>query len=84
MGRYRANIETVLRHIMDMLPDVDLDGQWSMDIMQNGDDFYLIDMAAADTSALNECIPKGRLKKQTEDWLPDIADIQEKISGDPG
>lgn len=84
MRRYHENVETVLSHVEKLIPDVALEGQWSVDIMQNGNDFYMIDMAAADTSALNECIPKGRLKKQTEDWLPDIADIQEKIPGDPG
>ena len=44
----------------------------SVDIMQNGDDFYIIDMALAATSALSECVPPGLLKPLKENWLPVI------------
>lgn len=44
----------------------------SVDIMQNGDDFYIIDMALTATSALNECVPVGLLKPLKENWLPVI------------
>ena len=74
MGRYNTNKGTVLAHIQELLPDVTLKGQWSIDIMQNGDDFWLIDMATADTSALNQCIPAGKLKKAAENWLPEHID----------
>ena len=40
--------------------------------MQNGDDFYIIDMALAATSALSECVPPGLLKPLKENWLPVI------------
>lgn len=40
--------------------------------MQNGDDFWLIDMATADCSALNDCIPKEKLNKVPENWIPDF------------
>lgn len=46
-----------------------LKGQYSIDIMQNGDDFWLIDMATADHSALNEYMPQNALKKAEENWL---------------
>ena len=67
--RYESNKDLVLRRIEEMLPDINLDGQWSIDIMQNGSDFWLIDMAAADTSALCDCVPAGRLRKSEEHWL---------------
>lgn len=70
MGRYEDNKDAVLSHIREILPDIELSGQWSIDIMQNGDDFWLIDMATADTSALKECVPDGLLRKTEEDWLP--------------
>ena len=35
-----------------------------MDIMQNGNYFWFIDMATASESALKECIPKGKLKNE--------------------
>ena len=49
-----------------------LKGQWSVDIMQNGSDFWIIDMATADTSALNFCVPRELLKKSEENWIPQI------------
>ena len=42
-----------------------------LDVMQNGDDFWLIDMATADTSALSEYI--SGIEKQKENWLPDFS-----------
>ena len=74
MRRYNENKDTVLAHIKEMLPDVNLEGQWSIDIMQNGQTFWLIDMATADTSALRNCVPAGRLKKTPENWLPEHID----------
>ena len=44
-----------------------------MDIMQNGNDFWFIDMATASESALKECIPKGKLRKMEENWIPEIS-----------
>lgn len=72
MARYEANKDMIVERIRDMLPDISLDGQWSLDIMQNGDDFWLIDMATADTSALNDCVPVGLLKKAPENWIPQL------------
>ena len=74
MKRYEDNKGKVLGHVKELLPDLRLTGQWSLDVMQNGDDFYLIDMALAENSALNDCIPAGELKLGTvEDWLPDLS-----------
>ena len=70
MKRYEENKDTVLHHIEQLIKDINLSGQWSIDIMQNGNDFWIIDMATADTSALNDCVPKDKLKKATENWLP--------------
>ena len=68
--RYDKNISRVLEHIAEMAPDIRMNGQWSIDIMQNLDDFYIIDMATASTSALSDCVPKGRIVKEEEHWLP--------------
>ena len=77
MNRYNENKDTVLSAVKEFIPDVNLEGQWSIDIMQNGEDFWLIDMATAETSALKECIPKEKLKKGP--GIDEIADntIQE-------
>ena len=69
--RYDENVDRVLEHVREMAPDIRMKGQWSLDIMQNGDDFYIIDMATASTSALSDCVPKGRIRKEEEHWLPE-------------
>ena len=75
MGRYEANKDAVVNNIEAMIPDMaaaGLTGQWSVDVMQNGEDFYIIDMALAANSAFKECIPKGVLKIEEENWLPKL------------
>jgi hypothetical protein len=68
--RYHDNLESVTKHVKNLLNDLDLKGQWSLDIMQNDDDFWLIDMALANQSALNDVVPKEKLTNQSIDWLP--------------
>lgn len=69
--RYNENAEKVLINIAAMAPDIKLTGQWSLDVMQNGDDFYIIDMAEAAQSALQDCVPAGRIRKMKEYWFPE-------------
>lgn len=70
MARYKESADKVKKHIEEMLPYFLLEGQWSIDVMQNGDDFYIIDMALATNSALVECVPKNLLKPAKENWIP--------------
>lgn len=73
MGRYEANKQAVLEHVREILPDLDLHGQWSIDIMQNGDEFWVIDMALAENSAFyKDCVPEKLRAPQEEDWIPAI------------
>ena len=69
--RYNENAEKVLINIAEMAPDIKLAGQWSLDVMQNGDNFYIIDMAEAAQSALQDCVPAGRIRKMKEYWFPE-------------
>ena len=71
-SRYEANKDAVLEHIREMVPEVGLSGQWSIDVMQNGKDFWLIDMAQAANSALNDVIPKDKLRAPSENWIPEL------------
>lgn len=81
MEKYRKNADMVREKIEEMLPAFGLKGQWSIDVMQNGDDFYIIDMALAANSALVECIPKELLKPVQETWIPPrIWTDEEKIT----
>lgn len=72
MKRYYANVDKVCAHIKAMLNDIDLSGQWAIDVMQNGDDFWIIDMSLAQNSALNECIPESLRKPLKENWIPTL------------
>lgn len=72
MKRYRANVGKVCENIRAMLKNIDLTGQWAIDVMQNGEDFWIIDMSLAQNSALSECVPKHLRRPQKENWLPEI------------
>lgn len=81
MEQYDKYRDKVLQKIEAMLPFLDLEGQWSLDVMFNGvnedgtDDMYLIDMALARHSALVECVPRELLKPVEEDWVPEIQEV---------
>lgn len=77
MRRYWENEDKISNALKKIIPKVDLSGQWSVDIMQNGEDFWIIDMAWAQDSALNECIPKSKRKYMEENWIPRIPAISE-------
>lgn len=73
MDRYYKNKDRVLRNLENVLPKLDLRGQWSVDIMQNGDDFYIIDMALAENSAFyNEYVPENLRNPSEENWIPKL------------
>ena len=75
MDRYYANIDLVLQEVEKLLPGLDLPGQWSLDIMQNGEDFWLIDMGLAEQSTFREVIPKALRRPMKEEWLPNLGEI---------
>lgn len=79
MARFNKYKSTVEKHLQEMLDEgVQLHGQWSVDIMLNGEDeheeseVYIIDMALAQYSALKEYMTEP-LKKVKETWIPKIA-----------
>ena len=74
MERYDAHKDEIMGQLQSMLPDFEMTGQWSIDVMQSGSDFYIIDMALAANSALSECVPKGKLRPVEENWLPRISE----------
>lgn len=75
MNRYLKNKNQIIERINELIQDIDtLSGQWSVDIMQNDKDFWLIDMAIANNSALYNCVPKHLQKQYDIDWLPVLDD----------
>ena len=74
MADYETNKQLILNKTDELVASTEgLSGQWSLDIMKDGNDFYLIDMALAANSAMKECIPKDKLKAVNEDWMPKIS-----------
>ncbi len=69
-SRYDDSARLVAEEIGKILPSVKLAGQWSVDVMRNGDDYYIIDMALAENSALNDCVPQEKLRAYPQQWLP--------------
>lgn len=70
MRRYNENREKVVEHIREILPALDLPGQWSIDVMQNGDDFWLVDMALAENSFFYaKCVPPELRRPSTTGWM---------------
>ena len=69
-SRYDDSARMILEEIKKILPTVELVGQWSIDVMRNGDDYYIIDMALAENSALNDCVPREKLRPYPQQWLP--------------
>lgn len=53
---YNEFLNRVKTEIKTMLPKLDLSGQYSIDIMKNGDDLYVIDLALMSESALTELL----------------------------
>ena len=69
-SRYDDSVRMILEEIKKILPAIELVGQWSIDVMRNGDDYYIIDMALAENSALNDCVPREKLRAYPQQWLP--------------
>ena len=73
MREYEATKDLVATHVVGLLPGLDLAGQWSLDIMRDGDDYWLIDMAPAERSTFYEqAVPKGKRRPMMENWMPEL------------
>ena len=64
---YIYKVEEMIKKLLDN--NIEMKGQWSIDIMQVENDFYLIDMALAENSYYYDRIPKELRKSIKEDWL---------------
>lgn len=70
--RYEDNKNLVISEVEKLLPDLNLKGQWSLDIMLNDEDFWLIDMAIAENSAYYDSVPVNKRIKSEENWIPKL------------
>lgn len=73
MREYGESKDLVAAHVRELLPGLGLAGQWSLDIMRDGDDCWLIDMAPAERSTYYEqAVPKGKRRPMMENWMPEL------------
>lgn len=73
MREYEASKDSVASHVAELLPGLNLAGQWSLDVMKDGDDYWLIDMAPAERSTFYErTVPKGKRRPMVENWMPEL------------
>lgn len=84
MNKYMENVDDIYEKVLSLVGEVHdkgaMTGQWSMDIMQSGNDFWLIDMALAESSALyDNCVTNEMRRPMTENWLPRIPEHINKI-----
>lgn len=67
---YSENIGKVRSMVQKLLDNnIEMKGQWSIDIMQVGKEFYLIDMALAENSFYYDRVPKELRNPTPENWL---------------
>ena len=78
-ARYETNKDMISARVQEFIGSVKgLSGQWSIDIMQNGDEFWLIDMALAESSAYySEAVPKELRHPSEENWIPSLENVVE-------
>lgn len=73
MREYEESKDLVAAHVRKLLPGLGLAGQWSLDIMRDGDDCWLIDMAPAERSTFYErTVPKAQRRPMVENWIPEL------------
>lgn len=75
--RYNDNIAELTNEMKNLIKNVDLEGQWSIDVMQNAEEFYVIDMALASESALSDVVPKDKMEKYEHNWIPNMRKLVE-------
>lgn len=56
MFEYNKYLPKVKKAIQELLPELHLEGKYSIDVMKNGDDLYVIDLALMSESALTELL----------------------------
>ena len=62
MSEFNDNVSKVNHGIKDIIGNINLKGRYSIDVMKNGEDFYIIDMALMDESALVDILPEHPFK----------------------
>lgn len=75
-GKNEAKVRAEAARLLPFMSAASLSGQWSLDVMQSGTDFWAIDMALACSSALSDRIPAGKLRREQELSVPSLEAIE--------
>ncbi len=74
MKRYNNHKDEVCTHLKEVIKNCDLTGQWSIDIMQNDNEFYIIDMQQAQNSTYYKETVREELRTPLdESWVPSLS-----------
>lgn len=63
---YNDNVNKIIKEMSNIIKHFDLKGTYSIDVMMANNEFYIIDMATMETSALSEFLPLS-IKKEYKD-----------------
>ena len=75
-ARFEKYKDTVREKAMTLLESDSqnrLTGQWSMDVMLSGEDFYIIDMALAEESYYYQSVPLEDRRVNKQNWIPKLS-----------
>lgn len=73
-NRYNENKSMVWEHLKSIISKCNLSGQWSIDVMQNGSEFYIIDMQeAVNSTYYKETVKEDLRKPNSECLVPDLS-----------
>lgn len=68
--KYNKNKDTIIEKLKPIVEKLGLTGQWSLDIMDDGEKHWLIDMAVAEQSTFYESVPEDKRRPVLEQWIP--------------
>lgn len=70
--KFNREKDNIVKHLQPIVDKLDLTGQWSLDIMDDGESLWLIDMAVAEQSTFYESVPEDKRKPVLEQWIPGL------------
>ena len=73
--KYESTKDAIVQHIQPIVDKLDLTGQWSIDIMDDGEKLWIIDMAVAEQSTFYESVPEEKRRPVLEQWLPNVKPV---------
>ena len=71
--KYKDIVKEKTMTLLESNSEDRLTGQWSMDVMLSGEDFYIIDMALAEESYYYQSIPLEERRVSKQNWIPKLS-----------